>query len=186
MTNLSDVQTAPSAAVLPFPDDVIEPVSGFPLVDAEAKVLARRLRKFDWSNRARIFDNFVAGSLKTLIKCGDFVSGDDDKERLSAWCLVSMAQRIGECLDIWGTAEPTEGPMAVVYNLSLNPMHRRAAREFFKDSDGLTSGMKRHTGEDYQWLFLMHRLIVLTQPGLTMAHQGGFPDDPDVTVIPRQ
>jgi hypothetical protein len=46
--------------------------------------------------------------------------------------------------------------------------------------------MKRYAAKKYSRFFIMYRTIVLLQPGLTMAHQGGFPDDPDVTVVPKQ
>ena len=185
MTNTTEVSES-NVVQFQDPDEVIPLVSGFPLIDADAKVLARRLRKYDWENRARIFNNFVTDSLATLPKAGEIVAGDEDKEKLSAWVLAGMAERIGQCLGIWGAERPTNGPMAVLYNLSLHPLHRRAARGFFSNDEGsYEKAGAKHTRGRYESLFVMHRLVLCTQPGLTLAYYSGIPDDPDITLVEK-
>ena len=65
----------PSAdSVIPFPtpnDDVIPLETGIPLIDADPKVIARRLADDTWETRANFFSNIITGSITNATKIGE-------------------------------------------------------------------------------------------------------------------
>ena len=83
-------------------DDTIPVVCGLPLVDADPKIIARRLHAKSWEDRARFFDNIVGDSIDNMLKMGDLAVTDDDKRVFFDWAMLKMHEQIGRTLDVVG------------------------------------------------------------------------------------
>ena len=119
---------------LPHQDDETIPVVfGVPLIDADPAVIARRLRRKSWPDRAKFFNNITADSLERMTWMVEHAVSEDDQQAHLDWNVLKMHERIGQVIDLWGEAKPSEDLAAAIYVLSLNPQHRRAASEYFKD-----------------------------------------------------
>ncbi len=121
--------TAPSdeSNVVPFPDDDIIPlVTGVTLIDAEAHVLARRLRPEPWEARARFFNNIIGGSLENMVKLSEvqFEEGDEARQR-EFWdmCMLTMHVRIAETLEYWEAETPWDRHAARLPCLRMFHIH---------------------------------------------------------------
>ena len=100
----------------------------------------------------------------------DYAETEDDKRSFFDWSMLKMHERIGQALDHWGAAEPTEDVAAAIYMLSLNPAHRLVARTYFCHRRGgyLTQQVREAAGE-FKTLTMFYNLSECVRPGLTYA-----------------
>jgi hypothetical protein len=162
-------------------DDYIPLVSGLPLVDADPKVIARALRQQSWSNRAHFLNNILAASLENFAEMSDYVQGEEDKERFSEWAQLRLMRAIGEALHTLGDERATEPAAVALFYLSLDPMHRRAARSWVKKQcEGTHSEdfFSSEVAEKWPVLAIFHNMISLTGPGQGEVWREGIADCP--------
>ena len=68
------------------PDDTIEPRTGLVAIDIDPKVVARRMRKKPWKDRASFLDNVLAGTVSMWVFMADLlIGGRDEKDHYNAW-----------------------------------------------------------------------------------------------------
>jgi len=167
-----------TAAVIEFipPDDKIPNISGLPLADVDPKILARRLRPMTWRKRADVICNAITDCLERLAKMTEVLDGEEDQERLMEWSMLQIMRAIGQTLHELEAANPTEPAAVVLFFLSLDPMHRRAAREW---------ALKRKAGSptDFFWSKATTRwkslrgfflLVSYAWPGMGEAWRNGI------------
>ena len=167
---------------LPAPDDdTIPVVSGIPLADADPVVIARRGCNKPWEDRAWFFNNILNTGFERTGRMMDYAVTDDDAREFTAWVLLTAHRRIAETLDLWGDEEPSEGPAALLFALSLKPDHRLAARAYFMKMDARTypSTQFNQIAEEWPVLRIFHNLSELTRPGLDLAWRRGVPEECD-------
>jgi hypothetical protein len=171
-----------AAIVTLIPRDAYIPlVSGLPLVDADPKVIARALRQESWSKRAHFFNNILAASLEAFAKMGGHVHGEEDNERFSEWAQLCLMKAIGEALHTLGDERPTEPAAVALFYLSLDPMHRRAARAWIrKQAEGPQPAdfFASQVVEKWPVLSIFHIMISLTGPGQGEVWREGITDYP--------
>ncbi len=119
---------ASNLIAFPDPDDIIPTITGIDLLDADPAVIARRLRRESWEDRAQFFNNIVVSSIQTMTKILDYTRDQRAGAALFSWGLVEMTRQIGRTLDLWDDAEITDVHSAMLFSLSLNPDHQTSAR----------------------------------------------------------
>ena len=128
-------ETAAKAAnvvMLPEPEDeLIRP--GITLANADAKIIARRLRSESWAGRARFFNNIIYQSLENWGQMSDYAKSKEDGAKFLMWGMVEMARRIGETLELWGKDKKMNEYAVTLQLLSLCTAHRRAANEWLEE-----------------------------------------------------
>ena len=159
-------------------DDTIPVVCGLPLVDADPKIMARRLGPSTWEDRARFFDNIINQSFENMVKMGEFAATEDGTRAFYDWAMLKMHEQIGRTLDVWGEAKPGEDLAAAIYALSLNPQHRHEARGYFKNrGGGYASRQFNDVAGDRMSLCVFYNMSGLTRPGLGYAWRYGIPEE---------
>jgi len=166
-------EAAPKAATfVAFPepeDDIIPLITGFPLVDADAKVIARRLRRVSLEDRAQFFHNIISDTLDNCGKLQDLAPNLDAAAEFLDWALLEMQRKVAETLDLWNEPEVTSPHAAAIYELSLNVEHRRAAGTWRLSQNpawgALEVFMDTWTQEQWPTLAIFHRLIRSQSPG---------------------
>ena len=156
-------------------DEKIKLDTCIPLIDAEPKVIARRLRDRSWSDRRRFFDSILAESFTNLGKSLELFEKKLSEAELleySEVTLLGMHQQICATLDLWGEAIPPNEDAAVLYAVSLSPEHRRAARIFCGDSAAALDRL-------FKWgsgLMVFKNASRITQPGLSEIWRRDYRD----------
>ncbi len=159
-------------------DDTIPVVCGLPLVDADPKIIARRLGAKSWEDRTRFFDNIIDQSLENMVKMGEFAVTEDGALAFYDWTMLKMHERIGQVLDLWGGAKPGEDLAAAVYALSLNPQHRHVARGYIKDrADGHPDRQFNQIAAERMALRVFYNGSGMVRPGLSHAWRYGVPEE---------
>ena len=169
-----------AATVVAFPepeDDLIPLITGFPLVDADAKIIARRLRRVSWEDRAQFFHNIISDSLDNWGKLQDLAPNLDAAAELLDCALLEMQRKIAETLDLWNEPEVTSPHAAAIYELSLKVEHRRAAGTWRLSQNPVWGApevfMDTWTQEEWSTLAIFHRLIRSQAPGSTLLWKMG-------------
>ena len=105
------------------PYEPIPFVTGFPLVDAEPEVMARRLAPKSWEDRERFFTNILYDTLE--------LAGEVGPSKVSLDALfVECHMRIAQTLDLWEVEQPPDVHAARVFALSARSEHRMASNRF--------------------------------------------------------
>lgn len=199
------LQTSTTAAasgdnVVQFPEDIIPLISGITLADAHAEIIARRLRADSWADRTLFFNNIIVHSIENTLDMLKYAKSRDDGGRFLDWGLCEIMRRIGEVIDLLGEAKPADNDAAVLFLLSLNPAHRRAAHKFIVAGKRVAD---RTVHDDWRFvdgymqdtwptLSVFFRMVAVSNPEADAAWQAGarecpqdwhnLPDDPAPTV----
>lgn len=186
-TITTEAAAGKGATVVPLvpADDIIETVTGLPLVDCDPKIIARRLRAKPWSDRARFFSNAIYDSIETAGKMLEYAKSKDDGADFLDWGVAEMMRRIGEALDLWGDAAPTDADSAALFLLSLNPRHRRAAKRWLSKQPGkkalpaeILAFVDGYMQQNRHILAVFYRMTIAGEPCEAAAWRAG-PYDPD-------
>ncbi len=182
-TIISEPVASTGAAIVPFPipdDDKIETVTGLPLVDAEAKVIARRLHRCKWKARARFFNNIIRDSIENATVLAEHAPTRDAGTDFVTWGMIEMMRRIGEKLDLWGDAAPVDIDSAALFHLSLNPKHLEAARRWNVQQPGAPSPWPFFDaiGKRHPTLFTFFRIVAITRPCTAIVWKAGVEECP--------
>ena len=163
---------------LPSPDDDTFPVvSGIPLVDAPAALIARVAANKSWENRAKGFNSFLVESFEHLHEMSEHAMTEDDAVVFIEWVMLKMHERIGQVIDLWGEAKPKEDLAAAIYAVSLNPHHRLEARRYFVNrGDQYLSRQFNQVAARMEALRVFYNLSELSRPGLGHAWRSGVPE----------
>ena len=147
-------------------DDLIPFDTGIILIDADPKVIARRLGGKTWEARARFFSNIITGSITNATKIGELY-GDDKEGALVEMMLVlcGIHERVAEVLDLWGAEDPPDIHAACIYALSMAFEHRMKARQFF-GSQGTHEDDHRLQAA-WPELAIANRISMAARPGLS-------------------
>src|SRR5262245_53532857 len=86
-------------------EDLLETKTGMALIDADPRVMARRLRLFSWKRRCLFFTNIATDSYRVAIFCCEHVD-EAEQERYLAWFMTKCSERIGQTLDYLEIDEP--------------------------------------------------------------------------------
>ena len=164
---------------LPRPDDdMIVRVTGLPLIDADPAVIARRLKDESWTERAQFFSSIYSDSFNHLMEMVDYTETDDDRKTVIEWAMLKMHERIGQTLDAWGEDKPAEDMAVLLFALSLNPHHRQAASEFFKDRAAPHPSQQfNEIASELMGLRVFYNSSELIRPGLSHVWRQGVPED---------
>ena len=181
------------ADIIPF-DSInnfdASPVTGILLVDAEPGVMACLLRRESWETRAKLFSMAFDESLAIVAARLDYVIGEEDKERYAEWAHLRCMRVIAETLHELNEEVPREAAAAMLFLLSLDPMHRRAARNWCKTHLGTpasASFFRSEAAQRWRVLCRYHNTVALTRPGTGEAWRNGIADPPlfrDESVAP--
>ncbi len=147
-------------------DDAIPLETGIPLIDADPKVIARRLAEDTWETRANFFSNIITESIGNAVKIGE-LHGDDAEawRKTMAVTLCGIHERVAETLDLWGAENPPDIHAACIYAVSMSPEHRMKARAFF-GSIGPPEDDRR-IQEAWPNLAIANRVSMAARPGLS-------------------
>lgn len=121
--------TPDTANVIQFPegcDSYFESPLGLYVADFDPKGLARYLGQRSWTDRARVLNNMMNATLDNAIT---FANRADDKKRFFAWVQVRVQERIALLLQELGAEKPEDDASLLLFALSLNPDHRKAASD---------------------------------------------------------
>ncbi len=131
-----------------------------------------------WEDRVRFFDNIIDQSLANMVEMGECAATEHVTCAFYEWAMLKMHERIGRTLDLWGGAKPGEDLAAAIYALSLNPQHRRAAREYFKNrSKELQHQQFNQIIAQRMGLCVFSNMSRLVRPGLSYAWRHGVPGE---------
>jgi hypothetical protein len=173
------------AAIVPFPvpdDDIIPIVTGLPLVDADPKVIARRLRAKNWKDRTRFFNNVICTSIENANEMLHYARSKDDSADFLDWGLTEMMRRIGETLDLWGATEPADADAAIRLLSSLNPKHQRAGRKWANTQPGSRPPAKffdTYVTKNWETLAIFFRICSTDMCCAGLAWRAGPQERPD-------
>lgn len=177
-------------------DDVILVRTGITLIDADAAVMARRLAEKSWEDRTRFFNNIICESLERMTQMSEVleekVDSDtfaDQRDIFSEWVFLGMCGRIAETINLLGGIGPQDEPRelevelrpscelaAAIFDLSLSPKHRMAARVWaMSESKGRDWYFEAVAG--YTPLIAFANLIRIFRPGTAYFDRFGVPDD---------
>lgn len=84
--------------VIPFPspspdDDAIPLVTGIPLIDADPKVIARRLANNTWEARARFFSNIITESIGNATRIAELHESPEGWREAMACALCGIHEK---------------------------------------------------------------------------------------------
>ena len=147
-------------------DDVIPNDTYIPLIDADPKVIARRLGEKSWESRARFFSNIITGSVGNATKMGELYGEDVEGWRMEmALVLCGIHERVAEVLELWGVEDPPDIHAACIYALSMSFEHRIKANAFF----GSKGPILHDALIQKAWpnLAIAHRISMSARPGLS-------------------
>ena len=133
--------------------------------------------------RAKTINNTMAQSLTRFGEIAMFTGSEEDKERFSEWTMLSLMKAIAELLHQLGAEEPIDPAAAVLFYLSLDPMHRRAARYHWEHA---TEFFASDVEEWWPTLAVFYKMVCLTWPGQGEVWREGITDMPDVFRDPTQ
>jgi hypothetical protein len=161
-------------------DERIPVITGLPLVDADPKGIARRLRRLPWDKRARFFSAIVAESLENYAKMADLLESEEERDVFTEFALVGMMRATGQVLHGLETVDAIESmavadlDLAAVFALvalSLDPAHRRAARRWIGHTRERTTArfFAEVVAARWQPLAVLFDLIQGTLPGAGQA-----------------
>ncbi len=186
-----------STNIVDFParsddDDVIEERTGISLIDADAAVIARRWAEKSWEDRTRFFSNIICESTKCWVVAVQGLEDDQEtRDIFTEWVLLGMCERIAEIINLWSGIGPNDGPReteaelrpscelaAAIFNLSLSPRHRRAAR-LWAVSESKKPNWYYTAVSEYEPLIVFANMIWMSRPGMGYFDRFGVPDDPD-------
>jgi hypothetical protein len=164
------------------PDERIPVITGLPLVDADPKAIARRLRGKSWDEVANFFDAIVAESLVSYAKLADFLVTEDERDAFTEFALLGMMRAVGVVLELFEkkgcvvTALADPGAIALCC-LSLNPIHRRAARRWISGIREKTAAVffAEVVAERWQALAVFFKLVEGMLPGAGQAWGRAMP-----------
>lgn len=160
MSKANNCSTTTTAAVsgarvvqFPEPDEHIIPViTGITLLDADAELIARRLRNKSWADRVQYFNNLVAHSIARQATMLEYARSEDDGVAFLKWGLTALMRQVSEVLDRWRESEPPNADAATLFCLSLNPRHRRAAQSWMNGDKDVAQFFDTYVQE--KWLAL--------------------------------
>lgn len=159
-------------------DEQIQVRTGYPLIDADPAVIARRLRSKNWKARARFFNNIAVGSLDRFAFFAEHIETDHERQRYGAWFMLCCLKAIGDALRSMAVERPDSDLAAALCSLSDDPGHRQSARTFWRGAPDFHSKFRQVT-RPYVGLMVLFNMVILLWPGVTWVHaEGGPPEDP--------
>ncbi len=165
---------------LDHPDDIIETRTGLTAIDIDPKVVARRMRRKTWKDRALFLDNVL---FETLERWGEMkkylVGGSDEEDRYSAWVWLSVMANISAIIDAFGIERPECDDSAAFFSVALSSAHTTAARQYANSQNKHPNTMFGTVENEWLGIRVLYYLTLVTRPGETwVALNGGVPDDP--------
>ena len=164
-----EAQSDHTADIVQFirPDDAVRVVTGIGFIDVDPKILACRIRRMSWPERARIVSNAISDALEAVDKMSDLDLGPAQTRRLVEWALLEVQRAVGRLLHELGEDEPGDAVAVLIFLLSLDPEHRCAARGWTEEGPEQEARPEalQAAKEEFELLCCFHALVTTAQPG---------------------
>jgi hypothetical protein len=135
-----------------------------------------------WDDRATFFNAITAAPLENYAAMADLLLTEDERDAFTEFAALGMMRAIGLVLHGLGTTEPIVGDGDLVAAcalsaLSLDPAHRRAARQWIAYTDERTPAVffAEAVAERRQALAVFFNLVEATLPGAGQAWGRAMP-----------
>jgi len=168
------------------PDDAVPVVTGIGFIDVDPKILAGRMWRMSWPQRAQIVSNAISDALEAVDKMSDLDLGSAQTRYLVEWALLEVQRAVGRLLHELGEHEPCEAAAVLVFLLSLDPEHRCAARGWTEEGPEQEARQEalQAAKEEFELLCCFHALVTTAQPGAGEAWRHGPSEFPEIMLPP--